>query len=50
MADIILIDGNYYEVIDNSDCNAFDDYIPVELGPHISWDELSRIEDWECPF
>lgn len=49
--DITLIGSDYYEVIDNSDCNACDDYILVELGPHHSWDEISRIEDWEeCPF
>lgn len=56
MADIILITGDYYEVIDNSDCNAPDNYILVELGPYTSWDEHQRIEAyeqlgcWDIPF
>jgi hypothetical protein len=56
MNDIISIDGTYYEVIDNSDCNAPDVYIPVQLGPHISWDEHQRMEAyeqlgcWDIPF
>ena len=48
---VTLIDHDYYEVIDNSDCNAPNDYILIELGPHHGWDEISRIEDWEeLPF
>ena len=49
--DITFINGDCYEVIDNSQCNALNDYILVELGPHHSWDEISRCEDWEeIPF
>ena len=47
MTEVILICNDYHEVIDNSDCNAADDYILVELGPHHSWDEISRIEAYE---
>ncbi len=43
-------DNNYYCVIYNTDCGAPDDIYPVELGPHHSWDEVSRYEDWECLF
>ena len=44
-------DNNYYCAISNFDCGAPDDIFPMELGPHHSWDEISRIEDWEeCPF
>ena len=47
MTDVILICNDYHEVVDNSDCNEADDYILVELGPHHSWDEISRIEAYE---
>ena len=45
MADIIFIDGDCYAVIDNSDCNAFADYIPVQLGPHLSWEDHALMEE-----
>ena len=49
---ITLIDNDYYEIIDNSDCNAADDYISVNLGPHLSWHEWSALAfgDPELPF
>lgn len=44
-------DNNYYVCIDNLDCNAVDEAFLLELGPHVGWDQLSRVEDWdECPF
>ena len=51
MPEVTFINGDCYEIIDNADCNAPNEYVLVELGPHHSWDEISRIEDWEeCPF
>ena len=44
---VTLINQDYYEVIDNSDCNAPNDYILIELGPHHSYDEITRLEEWE---
>ena len=46
---VTLIDHDYYEVIDNSECNAPDDYILIELGPHTSYDELISMPE-ELPF
>ena len=49
---ITLIGNDYYEIIDNSDCNAADDYNLVELGPQLSWHEWSALAfgDDELPF
>jgi hypothetical protein len=33
MERIEIIDGNYYAVIDNSDCNAPDAWVLIQLGP-----------------
>ncbi len=42
---ILLVGSNYYADLGNGE------HILVELGPHVGWDELSRVEDWEeCPF
>tara|TARA_Y100000004_G_scaffold188727_1_gene243300 strand:- start:1146 stop:1346 length:201 start_codon:yes stop_codon:yes gene_type:complete len=51
MPEVTFINGDCYEIIDNTDCNAPNEYVLMELGPHHSWDEISRIEDCEeCPF
>mgnify|MGYP001287432289 CR=1 FL=1 len=49
---ITLIGNDYYEIIDNSDCNAADDYILVSLGPYFSWRAWSAhaFGDDELPF
>jgi len=42
-------DNNYYVSFETPN----DGFVvcPLELGPHVGWDELSRVEDWEeCPF
>lgn len=54
MTEVILICNDYYEVVDNSDCNAADDYNLIHLGPHYSWKTWSALnfgdhED-ELPF
>lgn len=46
---IVLIENDYYWHVDNSDCNAPDEYILEELGPNISWFEYSNMSD-EIPF
>ena len=52
MTTVELIGSTYYEVIDNSDCNAFDDWNVITLGPDLSWHEWSAIAfgDDELPF
>jgi hypothetical protein len=36
-ADIVLIDGDYFEYIDNSDCNAPSELIPLYFGPKLPY-------------
>ena len=45
---ITLLDNDYYFVIDNSDCNAPDDYILVALGPCGQYD--AALDESELPF
>ena len=47
---IVLIDGDYHLCVCNDSCGLPPDYVLVELGPHHGWDEVSRYEEWECPF
>tara|TARA_B100001057_G_scaffold374677_1_gene379362 strand:- start:491 stop:649 length:159 start_codon:yes stop_codon:yes gene_type:complete len=44
MSEVILICNDYYEVVDNSDCNAADEYYLVQLGPLLSYREYCYLE------
>ena len=49
--EIILLNNDYHMVIDNSDCNAADDYVLTVLGPFTPWSEyVNRGWDHELPF
>ena len=52
MTKVILICNDYYEVVDNSDCNAADDYNLIYLGPYISYDTHQALQNGgdELPF
>lgn len=34
---IVLIDGDYFEYIDNTDCNAPSVILPINLGPQVPY-------------
>ena len=52
MTTVELIGSTYYEVIDNSDCNAFDEWHLITLGPYLSWKEQQLLDSNsdELPF
>ncbi len=45
---ITLLNNDYYFVIDNSDCNAPNDYMLVALGPSEPAD--GSLDEFELPF
>jgi len=35
--DIVLLDGDYFLYIDNTDCGALSELVPLHLGPKVPY-------------